>query len=139
VTEQQARFRDFTRRRSPIYFTVGDDRFDCVKALSPVKLQEFVNASRGGATDETNAIDRVVNAMRFIVINDQFPRFLELLSDDDDPLDIEQLMEIMSWAVETYGVRPTEASSNSSTMSANDDAGTSSTAGVPAAESIPSP
>jgi hypothetical protein len=139
VAEQQAQFRDFTRKRSPIYFTVGDDRFDCVKALAPVKLQEFVNASRRGATDETNAIDRVVNAMRFIVVQDQFPRFLELLSDDDDPIDIEQLMEIMSWAVETYGVRPTGASSNSSTTSANDGAGTSSTAGAPAEESIPSP
>lgn len=139
MTDQQARFRDFTKKRSPIYFTVGDDRFDCVKALSPKKLQEFVAASRGTATDESNVVDRVINAMKFIVVQAQFPRFVELLDDDEDPIDVEQLLDIIGWAVETYGVRPTVASSNSSTTLATDDAGTSSTAGALPAESILSP
>jgi hypothetical protein len=138
VADQQAKFRDFTKKRSPVYFTVGDDTFHCVKALSPVKLQEFIRTARRSETTEDNILERITGAMKFILTKDDYPRFLEIMDDDDDPLDVEQLLEILAWAVETYGVRPTEASSSSSTTSANDGAGTSSTAGAPAVESIPS-
>lgn len=143
---EQVHFRDFTKKRSPVYFTIGEQRFDCVKSLSPKKIQTLLTTIRGNQTvDESNVLDRLEQVLHLVMIGDSFTRFQALLNADDDDndadpdeasLDLEQLVDIFHWIVEVYTGRPLTGSPDSSTSSQSDESGTSSTAGAPLAESI---
>lgn len=139
---EQVNFRDFTKKRRDVYFTIEEQRFDCVRSLSPKKIQKLLTAVRGNQTvDETNIIDRLENVLELVMVGDSFTRFQKLLNDEDaDPdgtsLDLEQLVDIFHWIVEVYTGRPLTESSDSSTSSETDTSGTSSTAGAQPEESI---
>jgi hypothetical protein len=132
MADQEVRFRDFSKKQTPIYFVVDDDRFDCVKGLSPIKLQEFVRTIRKNTTDESNAIDKILEAMKMILLPPSYERFIERMQGDDDKnlIDMEQLSQITEWVLEAYTGRPLAVSSTSSPQSANVESGTSSTDGV---------
>jgi hypothetical protein len=131
MADQEVRFRDFSKKHIPIYFMVDDDRFDCVKSLSPIKLQEFIRTVRKNSTDESNAIDKVLEAMKMILLPPSYERFIERMQGDDDNLiDMEQLGQITEWALEAYTGRPLAVSSTSSPQSVNAGSGTSSMDGA---------
>lgn len=134
---EQVHFRDFTKKRSPVYFMIDEQRFDCVKGLSPKKIQTLLTTVRGGNTvDETNIIDRLEQVLALVMVGDSFERFKVLLDDDEAPIDVDQLIDIFHWIVEVYTGRPLTGSPDSSTSSQSDESGTSLTAGAPPAESI---
>lgn len=137
---EQVRFRDFTKKRSPVSFRVGEFEFECYKALSPAKLQDAILTWRtkedGTAGEmeinEKNFVKRIAEVFKFFLLPASYAVFIEVLNDEDndDPIDMEQYSEIIQWLMEMYGARPTQASSDSSSSSETDDAGTSSAAGV---------
>lgn len=142
---EQANFRDFTRKREPAGFTIGDESFECYKALAPKRMQRAIAAFRvakakfeGGVTEENidSVIDEIVNVLKFFIKSEPFARFKELVDDEeaDEPIDIMQLMEIVQYLIERIGTRPTEPSSDSLSTSETDDGGTSLTAGAQLAE-----
>lgn len=136
-------FRDFTQKRSPIAFGLDGQRFYCVKALSADALQDLMRPLRGGklqAALKDESVDDVMDIIRdmfeIFLLDDSFPSFLEKLRDKNDPVDVNQIVEIVSWVVERYAARPTQPSPSSSDGSPSGDGGTSSTAGAQLAESI---
>lgn len=156
-----ANFRDFTKKRPPVYFILnGDERFNCYRAISPKKLQRAMNAFRGIQAETKDGIDegnvvallgRISNTMIFFLKPESYERFEKLVNppdedevdgeDDSDEklVDVEQLVDILTWLLgEVYSTRPTKPSSDSSTTSPSDGTGTSSTAGAQPKESIPS-
>ncbi len=138
----QVVFKDFTKKRSEIAFGLDGETFECVKALAPDDLQKFALAMQGNGSEEKIAIDvmleRVKNAFGFVLQDEAKPRFLAKFSDRENPVDIEQLTDIVGWLTEQYTARPTEPSSDSLTGSPSDGFGTSSPVGAAFAESIPS-
>jgi len=153
---ETARFRDFTKKREPLFFTIGEQRFNCYSSLSPKRLQQAIGtfretkAAMSDGVDEQNAdeaVERVLNVMAFFIKPKSFVRFRDLVMrepDDeedeegdgagDDDVDIRQLLEIVQWLVEQQGMRPTQPSSDSSITSAIGDGGTSSMDGAPHVE-----
>lgn len=157
-------FRDFTKKRPPVYFNIGDEKFHCFKALGPRRLQRAINAfrevqtqSKEGVTEGNvgQLLERITNTMIFFLKPESYKRFdalvrrededelendIEDVADDDyEPVDVYQLIDILTWLLgDVYGARPTKPSSDSSTTSESDDGGTSSTAGAQLEESIPS-
>lgn len=137
MAESQIHFRDFTRKRKPIRFRVGDNEYSCRKTLPVEGIQDLVKAIRRPTedADETNAFDRVKTAFKLILKPESYETFdvnVRVADDDDendDAIDIEQLTEIIQWVLEVYTKRPTSRSSTSSDGSATADDGTSSTGG----------
>lgn len=146
-----ANFRDFTKKRAEIYFFLNGEKFDCRKALTPKKLQaamrsfksikaEFETITTAGL-DEDNTPDllaKIADVLVHFLKAESFERLQLVLNEDepDEPVDVQQLMEILQWVLEKITGRPTTPSSESTSSSPSDGTGTSSTVGAQLEESI---
>lgn len=122
------RFKDFTKKRKPVFFTVEGERFDCYAAIALPSLQEIVEVSRNFSTE--TAVESFAAFFAIVMEPENAARMEVLLRDKKNPLDQEQAVEIMQWLLEVYGLRPTQPLSESSPGSPTDNAGTPSEAGV---------
>lgn len=132
--------RDFTKKRSIIEFTIDGDVFRCKKALDLPRLQRLVNEFRDGdKLKEDTAVDAISRIMALLLRRDSYAVFahrytpgddVDIDAEDFEPIDAEQVMDIVRWVMEQYTGRPTKPSSTSSGGSETDDAGTSSTVGL---------
>ena len=139
---ETAIFRDFSRKRLPIYFTIDEERFDCRKALGAELLQDAMLKFKGAREDggditADNVLTKISDALEILMLTDSHKRFMAAVTDRDreEPIDLGQLTEIFQWLIEKYTARPTEALPNSLTSSENGNAGTDSPAGVQLPES----
>lgn len=132
MTEQAVKFKDFTRKRTPVFFTIEGERYDCVPAVPVDDLQELVNGF--GEVTAHNVGDALRKFFGMVMSAQEAERFYALMSSKTNPLDSEQATEIMNWLLEVYGMRPLAQSSDSSAGSPTDGVGTLSTAGVSVVE-----
>lgn len=142
---ENANFRDFSKKRRPIYFMIDEERFDCRKALGAAVLQEAMSKfksarSEGDDITAETVLAKLSGALELLLLGDAHARFMAAVLDRDreEPIDLPQLTEIFTWLIEQYTVRPTEALSDSSPSSRTDNAGTDSLAGAQQPELIPS-
>jgi hypothetical protein len=138
-------FKDFTKKRVPVKFQIDDDVFECVSGLSIFALQDVIKLWRGSDLAQTikdgdagKIVEMLSGIFKIFVQTESFDLFMTRLSDTRQPIDIQQLLEIVSWIVEVYTRRPTQPSLDSSNSSQNDDGGTSSLVGARLDELIPS-
>jgi hypothetical protein len=129
---EPVKFKDFTRKRTPIFFTIEEERFDCIVGLPVETLQEV--ALRAGDVNNTNAYDSMKEFFKLVIQPESVDRLLAMMKDRDNPLEMEQATDIFMWLLEVYGLRPTTSSSGSSDGSPTDGAGTLSTVGASAGE-----
>lgn len=121
----------------PITFAVGKDQFAALPVVAPILLSELVASSHGFAElkgDVPAQLERVAKLFDLLLTDETAPRFRERILSRKEPLDLNrQVLPIMHWLMECYGMRPTEPSS-SSTPGVND-GGPGSTDGAPNAAS----
>lgn len=99
--------------------------FDGVPGLPALALIEFASLyEKLDNTANAEEFERIVN---IVLTDDSATRFLGRLRDKDDPISLTQLMDVLPWLMEQYGMRPTPPSGDSSTPLPNPDGGTSST------------
>jgi hypothetical protein len=140
--------KDFSIPDKPKPFRIGpqaDDVFEAPPIIAPVTLVNLPNLMRslssiGSVTDAQGAaqvMEGVKDVFRELLTTESGDRFAERLDSKDRPVDLlRQVIPIVQWMMEVYGLRPTQVSSSSPELPGAD--GTSSTDGVPAEESIPS-
>lgn len=137
--------RDFFVDETPKRFRVhrDGDVFEAPPVLGPVQILELValskNVSAMAATgDPSAAVKAIQDVFDEILTEDSAAKFAALLVSRDRPIDLQrQIVPILLWLLEEYGMRPTAPSSDSSNISTAD-GGTSSTDGAPPSESTPS-
>lgn len=136
-------FRDFSKKRPRIFFTIDDEEFDARKALPPAKLQEAMIKFRGAKTEDDESamehiMEKLTGGLELLLKPDSYVRFLALMNDEEreEPIDVPQLTEIFGWLIEKYTGHPTQALPDSSTSSETGSAGTVSPDGVQPPESI---
>jgi len=127
---ETAIFRDFTKKRREIFFTIDEERFDCRKALGAADLQQAMLKFKSARSDDEdvtaeNVLAKISAALELLLLPDAHARFMAAVLDRDrlEPIDLPQLTEIFQWLIEQYTVRPTQALSESSTLSSIDNAG----------------
>lgn len=129
--------KDFTRKRRTITFRIDDDVFEATPAVPAGVLVEFansftdVNAKAGPA----ESFGTVMAVLEMVLLPESFKRMAARADDLSNPVEIDQLSDVLLWLLEEYGLRPTQPSSNSSTGPLSPGSGTSLTASTPAAES----
>jgi len=140
--------KDFSIPDKPKPFRIGplpDDVFEAPPILAPVTLVNLPNLLRslgslGAITDEQGAaqvMEGVKDVFRELLTTESGERFAARLDSKDRPVDLlRQVIPIVQWMMEAYGLRPTQVSSSSPESSEAD--GTPSTDGAPAEELIPS-
>lgn len=121
--------RDFTKKRSPIPFTIDGDTFVAAAALPGDVFAQFVSLYNGTADTETyqQQHDLLKSALELALLPDSWQRFADRLQDKTQPIDDDQMSDVVLWLLEEYGMRPTQPSQPSSDGSANPESGTSST------------
>lgn len=139
MIDNNVRFKDFSKKRQPIFFvldgpTPDGERFDCYPALALPSLQEIALIADAITTE--NATQSFVEFFKVVLQPESAARIEAKLADRMYPLDLEQANDIMSWLMGEYGLRPTKPSSGSSDGSPTGDGGTLSVAGASVVDSI---
>lgn len=128
--------RDFTIRQKKVKFRIDDDVFEAYAILGLPLLQELVATSKKlGAMIEDQNYGAFFEIFDKILYPDSAKRFRERAeSIGDDAIDVKrQLLPVLYFLLEEYGVRPTQPSLSSSSGSPSENSGTTSTAGSSAA------
>jgi hypothetical protein len=137
VSNTVLEYKDFSRPKRQVKFTVGGYEYEAMSAIPLGLALDMAKVARTfKAVDEDSRLDGLWQFFDAALMGDGGKQIQKQAYDKTDPLDTNQLVSIMNWLLEVYGLRPTEPSSNSSTGSS--ESGTSSTDGVQAEDSTPS-
>jgi hypothetical protein len=103
--------KDFTKKRKPLQFKVDDDLFDAVPTIPADTMIEFAESmSSADPTKMTPA--EMVGALRrvieMVLMPESLARFKARMKNQANPIDMEQLDEVVTWLFEEYGMRPTQ-------------------------------
>lgn len=129
--------RDFSSKRKPVKFQIDGEKFDGVRNLSAPVLQQLAKAAEGIAGDENEeeldvfkTIDEKLSALIETCNSVLQPESAERFAKLAPTLDLQdQIIPLMMWLLEVYGLRPTTVSSESSPSSPTEPDGTTSTVG----------
>lgn len=135
--------RDFSAPVRDVRFNIakGDrspDVFTGINDLPAELLIEFAAITdQLEETDIAQQPEIFRSLFSLILVDESYERFNARMRDKTNPISITQLMEIMPWVMEQYGLRPTTPSEDSSGGLTNPVSGTNSTAPAPVVVSIP--
>lgn len=121
--------RDFTKKRKRLTFTIDGDTFEAASVLPGDVFAEFVTIYNSTGDTETyqQQHDLLKRALELALLPDSWKRFAERLQDKAQPIDDDQVSDVVLWLLEEYGMRPTQPSQLSSDGSVSPASGTSST------------
>ena len=102
-----------TEKLAPITFDVYGEVFEAHPKLQGIVILEYVAAIAGSGDEESNGADAAVMILDFFekaLLPESHERFLALTHDPEKIIEADELTEIVSWLMEQYTDRPTEAS-----------------------------
>lgn len=130
--------KDFSKKRNDIVFRVDDDVFQAARGVPAEVLLDFATEFSGMDTSAT--VDQQLKAFRsmleVVLLPESLERFTARMRDRANPIEIDQVEDIVTWLMEQYGLRPTEPSSSSPAGLSSPAPGTTSTVSTPGAVSI---
>lgn len=126
--------KDFTRKPRKSFFRIDDDVFQIRTKRSLPLLQSLVHISKNMKTviAETGDYEAILEIFDKVLVpaSARVLRERVMSEDEDEAIDVEeQLVPIMHYILEEFGIRPTQPSSDSSAGSSSETDGSSSTAG----------
>lgn len=134
--------KDFSRKRTDPVFRVDDtgDVFHAAPAIPAEVLAEF--AGRFSNLEDSDASKRfsvVVEVLEMVLQPGSFALLRRKMADKANPVELDQLNDIILWLLEVYGLRPTQPSSDSSDGPQSPESGMSSMADALPVESTLDP
>jgi hypothetical protein len=134
--------KDFSKERKQLQFKIDGDTFT---AVSAVPAQTLVNFAAEFSQMSQPTIDQQIRAfsgvLELVLMPESLALFTKRMSDPVNPIDVDQVEQIVTWLFEEYGMRPTEQPSGSPDGLPLPVSGTNSTESTPAVPStfLPSP
>lgn len=132
------RFKDFSKKREPIVFTIDGDEFSAFPMIPVPVLQEVVQIQRGkGDADKLDVVERGLRVLDLLLDGPSAERLRARMASRDlaEAVDFDQVSQIISWLMEVHTGRPTRPSSESSEPSPTGEPGQGSTPGAGDTES----
>lgn len=136
--QDEVEIKDFTIKEKRIKFKIDDDIFEATRILGLPLMQDLVKVtktmSKMSESGDYSAISAIFDEL---LLPHSAERFGERLkAKGDDAIDVKaQLLPVLYYLLEKFGLRPTQLSSESSTGSPDATDGTPSTDGSSSAES----
>lgn len=131
--------RDFSKRRRSIRFRIDDDVFTAVSAIPAEEMIVFAEQITTADPSQMSPREQV-GLLRKTLENMLEPesllRFHERMRDKLNPIDMEQLNDVVEWLFEEYGLRPTNGSGSSLNGASPPVPGITSTGSMPETVSI---
>lgn len=132
TVDDRVQIRDFTVKEKRVAFRIDDDVFEAYGLLGITLMQDLVEAAKSlGKLIENKNYEGITGLFSKILYPESAKRFNErIVAVGDETIDVKrQLIPILYFLLESYGVRPTQPSSDSSTGSPSGTGGTTSTPG----------
>lgn len=126
-------YKDFTKPKKRVEFRIDEDLFEAPRVLPIPVMQELASTADRLKGNLSNAeqLQMVISIFDTILPDAAAARLRERISSKEEPVDLEQIMDIMLWLLEVYGLRPTQPSADSSVGQPAVTSGTPSAAGAP--------
>lgn len=126
-------YKDFTKPKKRVEFRIDEDLFEAPRVLPIPVMQELASTADRLKGNLSNAeqLQMVISIFDTILPDAAAARLRERISSKEEPVDLEQIMDIMLWLLEVYGLRPTQPSADSSAGQPAVTSGTPSAAGAP--------
>lgn len=133
-----AEMKDFTKKRDDVTFRIDDDVFHAARGVPAEVLMDFATQFSGMGLN--TPVDEQLKAFRgvfeLVLLPESLERFTARMRDRENPIEIDQCEEIITWLMERYGLRPTELPSSSLDGQESPATGTTSTGTTQGAELI---
>lgn len=132
VDDDEVEIKDFTIKKKRVKFKIDDDIFEASRILGIPMMQDLVKVTKGlGNMSESQDYSAITKIFEELLVEGSAERFNErLMKKGDEGIDVrEQLLPILHYILEKFGVRPTQPSSDSSAGSPSETDGTPSTDG----------
>lgn len=119
----------------PLRFKIRDDVFEAVP-IPPLGLLPDIAAAVGNLKGNLvgDNIEKVLAVFDVLLYDESAALLRQRTVDKKKPIGDRHILPIVFWLLESYGLRPTEPSSNSSDTSEDGDGSTTSTVGASPAE-----
>jgi len=129
------RFKDFSTPNQPVSFQVDGDLFEAPAVLPVPVMQELVVTADKlkNIGEDASVFTAMIEIFDVILVDASAARFRERVNSKTEPIGMQQIVDIMLWLLEAYGLRPTQPSSDSLTGALAEMSGTPSVAGAPSA------
>lgn len=131
---------DFTRKRKPVRFRLNGRVFTAVPAVPAQIMIDFAGKFSGmdpATTSPEQQLAAFGSVLELVLPAEELTAFNTMMRDMIEPVDMEQVDEIISYLFERYGMRPTPQPGDSSPGLPAPEYGTASTDSVQAVVSIP--
>ncbi len=109
--------KDFSKKRKELVFRIDDDLFHATPVIPAETMIEFAESmtsadpTKMAPKDMIGALRRVIE---MVLLPESLTLFTSRMKDPANPIDMEQLDDIVTWLFEEYGMRPTTESPSSS-------------------------
>jgi hypothetical protein len=130
-----AEIKDFSKARKVIQFRVDDDVFQAVSAIPAEVMIQFTEALSSADPTRMSPKEQVGilrGVLDLVLEPKSLARFKERMADVTNPIEMDQINDIVTWLFEEYGMRPTVESVSSANGGSPPGPGTGSTEFTPA-------
>lgn len=131
--------KDFSKKRKDLVFKIDDDVFHATPVIPAETMIQFAESmtsadpTKMSPAEMVRALRRVVE---MVLLPDSLALFTKRMADPLNPIDMEQLDEVVTWLFEEYGMRPTSEPPSSLAGGSPVVPGTTSTETLPGVVSI---
>lgn len=108
---------DFTGhvRNEPVEFVLNGVIIHCAKNVSGMTMLQFATVAGNEEVQDGSVVaTAIMDLLKKIILPASWPAFIEVASDPNAGVGVEELGEIVGWLAEAYSDRPTQPSSPSS-------------------------
>lgn len=129
--------RDFTKQRAAIEFTIAPDTFRATPAIPAGVMIDA--AAKMADLEKATAVEQLAayrDVLEMCLEPGSFALFEQRMQDRVNPIDLPQVMDVVMWLFEEYGLRPTTPSESSSDSPSDPGTGTTSMDELPRVELI---
>jgi hypothetical protein len=129
-----AEIKDFSKVRKTLQFRVDSDVFQAVSAIPAEVMIQFTEALTSADPSKMSPKEQVGvlrGVLELVLEAESLVKFKERMADVGNPIEIDQINDIVVWLFEEYGMRPTVESVSSVSGGSPPAPGTGSTAATP--------
>jgi hypothetical protein len=126
--------RDFSKKRKQLFFRVDDDTFEATSAIPAEVMIQFAERITTADPSTMTPKEQVAifrDMLEMVLLPESMAVMRKRMADARNPVDMQQLDEIIQWLFEEYGMRPTVDPSSSSSGDSPLGSGTTLTAATP--------
>lgn len=122
--------KDFSKKRPRIFLGLDGQRYEARASIGLPTLQRVQAIQRKFKDPKVDRTEMFGEMFGVLLKTEDAERFREKLRDEDEPVDPDQLQEMVAYIMERNGGRPTGESTASADGSSNELSGTPSTVGA---------